>query len=101
MMQLWAIMLMKGKKICVHFKNKKQKQYIYSLTGIYFLKTSNSTPFALGRVKDNLPTQQPNWRANYDLDMLNEEACDQLLMCRFLRYGVEYGMDVDVPPDFS
>ncbi|XP_036224293.2 endothelial lipase [Bactrocera oleae] len=72
-----------------------------SLTGIYFLKTSNSTPFALGRIKDKLPGLQPNWRANYELDMLNEKACDQLLMCRFLRYGAEYGMDADVPPDFS
>ncbi|XP_020716044.1 uncharacterized protein LOC101462111 [Ceratitis capitata] len=76
-----------------------------SLTGIYFLKTSNSTPFALGRITEKVTQVKPKWRQHYELDMLNEEACDQLLMCRFLRYGVDNpaaddGTDVILPPDF-
>ncbi|XP_017491915.1 PREDICTED: pancreatic triacylglycerol lipase-like [Rhagoletis zephyria] len=63
-----------------------------SLSGIYFLKTSNSTPFALGRAKDKLAEVQTSWRHNYDLHMLDDEACGQILMCRFLKYGTESGM---------
>ncbi|XP_054743563.1 endothelial lipase [Anastrepha obliqua] len=70
-----------------------------SLSGQYFLKTSNSTPFALGRNNEKVSEVQSNWRENYDLDMLSEEACNQLLLCRFLRYGTENAMILDSVAD--